>query len=53
MGPLTNPNHATTFSAFSVKGEPRDFKFGTHSKSQPADEKSSLKGVWSGSGDPF
>jgi len=53
VGPLTNPNHATTFSAFSVKGEPRDFKFGTYSKSQPADEKSSLKGVWSGSGDPF
>ena len=24
-----------------------------HSKSHPADEKSSLKGVWSGSGDPF
>jgi len=39
-----------------VMGEPRDFKFGTliyHSKSHPADEKSSLKGAWSGSGDPF
>jgi len=37
-------------------GEPRDFKFGTltyHSKSHPADEKSSLKGAWSWSGDPF
>ena len=37
-------------------GEPRDFKFGTliyHSKSHPADKKSSLKGTWSGSGDPF
>jgi len=31
-------------------------KFGTliyHSKSHPADEKSSLKGAWSGSVDPF
>jgi len=41
-----------------VTGEPiyRDFKFGTliyHSKSRVADEKSSLKGAWSGSGDPF
>ena len=39
-----------------VTGEPRDFKFGTltyHSKSYPADEKYSLKGVWSGSGEPF
>ena len=39
-----------------VTGEPRDFKFGTltyHSKSHPADEKSSLKGAWSGSADPF
>jgi len=40
-------------------GKPRDFKFGTlidlvyHSKSQPVDEKSSLKGAWSGSGDLF
>jgi len=37
-------------------GEPRDFKFGTliyHSKSHPADEKSSLEEAWSGSGDPF
>ena len=36
--------------------EPRDFKFGTlicHSKSHPANEKSSLKGAWSGSVDPF
>ena len=33
----------------------RDFRFGTliyHRKSQPADEKSSLKGAWSGSVDP-
>jgi len=50
------------FSAFCtaihsfVTGEPGDFKFGTltyHSKSFPADKKSSLKGAWSGSGDPF
>jgi len=50
------------FSAFStaihsfVMGEPKDFKFGTliyHSKSHPADEKSSLKGAWLGSVDPF
>ena len=37
-------------------GERRDFKFGTFtylSKSHPADEKSSLKGAWSGSGDPI
>ena len=37
-----------------VTGEPRDFKFGTltyHSKSHPADEKYSLKGAWSGSGE--
>ena len=58
--PLITPNHP--FSAFCtaihnfVKGEPRDFKLGTliyHSKSHPADEKSSLKGAWSGSADPF
>jgi len=45
----------TTIHSF-VTGEPRDFKFGTltyHSKSHPADEKSSLKGAWSGSADPF
>jgi len=39
-----------------VTGESRDFKFGTltyHSNSHPADEKSSLKGAWSGSADPF
>jgi len=37
-------------------GEPRDFKFGTliyHSKSHPANEKSSMKGAWSWSGDQF
>jgi len=48
----------TPFSAFCtaihsfVTGEPRDFNFYTltyHSKSHPADEKSSLKGTWSGS----
>jgi len=45
----------TTIDSF-ITGEPRDFKFGTltyHSKSHPADEKSSLKGAWSGSADPF
>jgi len=55
--PLTAPFSAfcTTIHSF-VMGEPRDFKFGTliyHSKSHPADEKSSLKGAWSGSADPF
>jgi len=52
----------TPFSAFCtaihsfVTGEPRDFKFGTltyHNKSHPADAKYSLKGAWSGSGEPF
>ena len=50
----------TLFSLFCsaihsvVTGEHRDFKFGTliyHSKSHPADEKYSLKGAWSGSGE--
>jgi len=58
--PLTTPNHPifvfyTAIHSF-VSGEPRDFKFGTliyHSKSHTADEKSFLKGAWSGSGDPF
>jgi len=39
-----------------VTCEPRDFKFGTltyHNKSHPADEKYSLIGAWSGSGEPF
>jgi len=39
-----------------ITGEPKDFKFGTliyHSKSHPADKKSSLKGAWSGSFDLF
>jgi len=54
--------HTTPFSAFCttihsfITGEPRDFKFGTltyHSKSQPANEISSLKGAWSGSVDLF
>ena len=51
--PLTTPFSAfcTAIHSF-VTGEPRDFKFGTliyHSKSHPANEKSFLKGVWSGS----
>ena len=58
--PLTT--QTTPFSAFCtavhsfVTGEPRDFEFGTltyHSKSHPADKKSSLKGAWLGSADPF
>ena len=58
--PLTA--QTTPFSAFCtaihsfVTGEPRDFKFGTltyHSKSHPANNKYSLKWVWSGSADPF
>jgi len=58
--PLTAPNHPIFFFCTaihsSVTSETRDFKFGTltyHSKSHPADEKSSLKGAWSGSADPF
>ena len=56
--PLTTP----LFSAFRtaihsfVTGEPRDFIFGTltyHSTSHPAEEKSSLKGAWSGSNNLF
>jgi len=52
----------TPFSAFCtaihsfVMGEPGDFKFGTltyHSTSNPAEEKSSAKGAWSGSNNPF
>ena len=52
--PLTTPAQTTPFSAFCtaiysfVMGESRDFQFGTlnyHSKSHPADEKSSLKGA--------
>jgi len=52
------PPQTTPFSVFCTAiysfatGEPRDFKFGTliyHSKSHPIDEKSSLKGAWSGS----
>ena len=57
--PLTmgDPNPQTTpFSTFCVAfhiivvGEHRDFKFGMqidHSKSQPTDDKLSLKGAWS------
>ena len=50
------------FSAFCTAihsfttGEPRDFKLDTltyHSKSHSADEKSSLKGGWSGSRKQF
>jgi len=56
------PLQTTPFSAFFtaihsfITGEPGDFKFGTltnHSKSHPADEKYSLKGALSGSGEPF
>jgi len=55
--PLTTPFSAfcTAIHSF-VTGEPRDFKFGAltyHSKSHPADVKYSLKGAWSGSGEPF
>ena len=56
------PPQTTPFSAFCtaihsfVTGEHKDLKFGTliyYSKSHPADEKSSLKGAWSGLADPF
>jgi len=58
--PLATPNHpifafCTAIHSF-VTGEPRNFKFVTliyHSKSHPADEKSSLKGAWSGSREQF
>ena len=55
------PLQTTPFSAFRtdihsfVTGEPRDFIFGTlayHSTFHPT-EKSSLKGAWSGSNNPF
>ena len=45
----------TTIHSF-VTGEPRNFVFGTltyHSKSHLAEEKSSLKGAWSRSNNPF
>jgi len=56
---LTDPKltEITSFSSFCtdfdvfVTGTDRDYKFGTqvdHSKSQPADKKSSLKGAWLG-----
>jgi len=63
--PWVPPNHpkpCTSFSAFCtaihsfVTGEPRDFKFCSltyHNKSHSADEKSSLKGAWPGSSNPF
>jgi len=59
--PSTTPNHpifCILHRHSFVTGEPRDFKFGRpistyHSKSHPADEKSSLKEAWSGSVDPF
>ena len=55
--PLTAPFSAFCTATHSfVTCEPRDFKFGTlacHSTSHPAEEKSSLKGAWSGSLDPF
>jgi len=49
-----NPRAATVHSF--VTGEPRDFIFGTltyYSMSHPAEEKSSLKGAWSWSNNPF
>ena len=60
--PMTVSSHnhpifciSTAIHSF-VTGEPTDFKYGTliyHSKSHPADEKSFLKGAWSGSVDPL
>ena len=55
--PLTTPFSAfcTAIHSF-VTGEPRDFIFGTltyHSTSHPVEQKSSLKGAWSGSNNPF
>jgi len=55
--PMTAPFSlfCTAILSFAT-GEARDFKFGTliyHGKSHPADEKSSLKGAWSGSGGPL
>jgi len=56
------PPQMTPFTAFCnaihsfVTGEPRDLQFCTfsyRSKSHPADEKSSLKGTWSGSREQF
>jgi len=61
--PLTTPNrpifcifhrHSQLRNGWTY--EPRDFIFGTltyHSKSHPTEEKSSLKGAWSGSNNPF
>jgi len=60
--PMTECPQTTPFSAFCtaihsvIKGELGDIKFGTltyHSMSHPADEKYSLKGAWSRSGEPF
>ena len=55
--PLTTPFSAfrTAIHSF-ITGKPRDFIFGIltyHSTSYPAEEKSSLKGAWSGSNNPF
>ena len=56
-----SPRNSTVVTPFYtaihsvITGEPRDFNFGTltyHSKSHPTDEKYSLKGAWSGSGEP-
>jgi len=47
---------ATLLNEYGMVYEPRNFEFGTltyRSKSHPADEKSSLKGAWPGSGDRF
>ena len=55
--PLTTPFSALRTAIHSfVTREPRDFIFGTlayHSTSHPAEKKSSLKGAWSGSNNPF
>jgi len=58
--PLATPNH-TIFCILHRhsqlrNGEPRYFIFGTltyNSTSHPAEEKSSMKGAWSGSNNPF
>jgi len=55
--PLTAPfsTFCTAFHIF-ITGVDRNFKLGTYidrSKSQHADDKSSPKGAWPGSRDPF
>jgi len=57
MGVATSSNPFYTFSPLKISLEQaRDFKFGVHvdhSKSQPRDDKLSLKGAWSLSRDLF